>query len=222
MNYKSDHLENKEFSFIKDLIFKFAIAICIILFAIVVMVYAFKFELYNVLTGSEVPYACPGDMIFVQAQDEYKPGDLIKFTNEGEKNVTHRLIAVKQDSQGVWHYICHGDAVQSTNGESETKSHNYYGVEFKTENKLSYQEEIEQLDGMTYEQIKQNRNKNIQDIKKENIDGKVVAKLPRCGLYFTFIKEHAILMIGIVGAIWCLTWIGQSEIDMKRERRMVG
>lgn len=205
MNYRNDHLENKEFSFVKELIFKLALAICIILFAVVVMVYGFKFQLYNILSDSQAPYFKTGDMIFVQPQKDYEVGDIIKFSLAGGTPVTHRLIAKVTDG-GKTYYICHGDNVQNTD-----KSYDHIG---------DYEWEINRLKDWSYAEIKANCS-NIQEPQLKDIDGKVVGTLPNYGRYFTFIRSHAVLMIGIVGAIWCLTWTVQNEIDMKRERRMV-
>ena len=210
MNYNDSILENKEFSFFKKLMYNIAVAICIILLFVIVLVYGFKFQLYNVLSDSEYPNFVSGDMIVAVPQKEYEVGDIIKFSYIGETfPVTHRLIGITVDEvTGKTYYVCHGDAVGSANP-------------INNGNTAPWQSDSEYVQSLTYQQIKDGKANNIQVIEKSSIDGKVVASFSGYGIYVTFIKDHVLLMVTIVIAIWCISGVIQNEIDIKRSKRLL-
>ncbi|MBR6779350.1 MAG: signal peptidase I [Clostridia bacterium] len=212
MNYNDRILENKEFNFFKQLMYNIALAVCIILFVAIVMVYGFKFQLYNVLTGSERPYIYEGDMVVVKSQDSYKEGDILKFVSDAGTPVTHRLIHVFEYN-GETYYICHGDNVDNTNG-----SRDHIG---------DYQWEIDRMDEMTKDKTPAEAYSllsampNTQMLKSKNIDGKVVGVFSKYGTYFTLIKENKFLLIAMVISIWGVSATIQNELDMKKDRRLL-
>ena len=212
MNYNDQILENKPFNFFKQLMYNIALAICIMLIGVLIMVYGFKFRLYEVLSPSEEPYLPKGCMVVVKAQDEYKIGDIIKFDMTANKSLptSHRLIAIMQDN-GTTYYICHGDNVQNTDGTySETSD---------WEDDVAYvQGLIDQ--GLSISQIKEEA-KNIQTPELRHIEGKIIAHINNYGTYFQFIKDHYMLFIALVAAIWCISSTLQNEIDMRRCRRLM-
>ncbi|WP_027503339.1 signal peptidase I [Rhodococcus sp. UNC363MFTsu5.1] len=69
---------------------------------------------YTVLTGSMVPTYPPGTLIVVKPQDPaaLTAGDAITFQKESgnPEVVTHRIIMVRQNSQGEITYVTQGDA----------------------------------------------------------------------------------------------------------------
>ena len=67
MNYSDQILENKAFNFFKQLTYNIALALCIMLVGVLVMVYGFGFKLYEVLSPSQAPYFTTGDMVIVKA-----------------------------------------------------------------------------------------------------------------------------------------------------------
>ena len=56
MHYNDQILENKPFNFFKQLMYNIALAICIMLVGVLILVYGFKFRLYEVLSDSQYPY----------------------------------------------------------------------------------------------------------------------------------------------------------------------
>ena len=212
MNYNEQILENKAFNFFKQLMYNIALSICIMLIGVLVMVYGFKFGLYEVLTPSEEPYLPTGCMVVVKAQNSYEVGDLLTF-QQGSYSVTHRLVGIYKDSgTGATYYICHGDNnSQNANGEYVDDNSNY-------------QDDIDYVTGLI------NSGKTISEIRSSTyscqyataneVKGKVVAHINNYGTYFSFIKSHYMLVIALVAAIWCISSTVQNEIDMKRCRRL--
>ena len=79
MNYNDQILENKTFNFFKQLMYNIALALCIMLVGVLIMVYGFKIRLYEVLSDSQYPVFKKGDMVVVVPQKEYKVGDIISY-----------------------------------------------------------------------------------------------------------------------------------------------
>ena len=183
--------------------------IFIILFIFVVMVLAFKFQPYTVLSDSQAPYFTQRDIIVVKQQKEYKTGDIVKFNNEtkdGIMPVTHRLIAIVKDDRGVEHFICHGDNVQNTDGTYDHIA--------------DYKWEINRLKDKVYNWITANCI-NIQDVNASKVEGKVVAIFKNYGIYYNFITEYKVLMIAIVLGLWCFSYTMQNELEIKKSRRLL-
>lgn len=209
MNYNDQILENKPFNFFKQLMYNIALAICVMLLGVLIMVYGFKFRLYEVLSDSQAPYFVKGDMVVVKPQKEYKVGDIIKF--DTSIAVTHRLIAIKTQNN-VDYYICHGDNVQSANPH-------------KGADTAPWQEDSQYVQSLidqdkSLEEIK-NETQNIQVVTLNQIEGKVISHIDNYGTYFQFIKSHYMLLIALVAGIWCISSTVQNEIDIKKTRRLL-
>lgn len=213
MNYNDQILENKPFNFFKQLMYNIAVAICIMLVGVLIMVHGFKIGLYEVLTGSEEPYLPTGCMVVVKAQDEYKPGDIIKFDTSATKTwpTAHRLIAIMEDdSTGKTYYICHGDNVQNADSTYSETSDWEDDAEF-VQGLINQGKSISEISQIA---------KNIQTPELKHIEGKVVAHINNYGTYFNFIKNHYMLLIALIAGIWCVSSVVQNEIDIKRTRRL--
>lgn len=217
MGFQDRIYANKEFIFFKQLMRNIALAICIMLIGVLILVYGFKFQLYNVITNSEAPYFVAGDMVVARAQKEYKAGDIIKFRlNERELPVTHRLIGVVKNDAGQEYYICHGDNVGSANPAQNGDI-------------VHWSEDAKYVKTMTYDEIDRKYNKaslnsdkpiyQVQIIRKEHIDGKVLFHLDNFGTYISFIKNHTLLLVTIVGGIWCISGALENEQEMRRNKR---
>ena len=211
MNYNDQILENKAFNFFKQLMYNIALSICIMLVGVLIMVYGFKFNLYEVLTPSEEPYLPTGCLAIVKEQDSYKVGDIINF-QLGNKSVTHRLIGIVEEG-GKTYYICHGDNnSQNANGEYIDDNSNY-------------QDDIDYVagliaEGKTWAEIKE-ATASCQYPSESDIKGKVVDNIPNYGTYLNFMKSHYMLLIALVAGIWCISSTVQNEIDMRRSRRLM-
>lgn len=210
MNYNDQILENKPFNFFKQLMYNIALAICIMLVGVLILVYGFKFGLYEVLTGSEEPYLPTGCMVVVKPQDDYKVGDIIKFDMTGNLPTTHRLIAILEEN-GTTYYICHGDNVNNLDGTDSNQTND--------DDKILVDEMIE--NGATIAEINQKFGVLIQTPTKKHIEGKVVGHIDNYGTYFQFIKGHYMLLVALVAGIWCISSVVQNEIDMKKCRRLM-
>ena len=206
MNYNDQILENKAFNFFKQLMYNIALSICIMLVGVLVMMYVFKYKLYNVLSDSEAPYFTKGDMVIVKAKKDYVVGDIVKFDDNGTP-VTHRLISIIEEG-GKKYYICHGDNNQNLD---DTKA------DGKWKDDAEY---IKNLGG-NLSQIQADCGVLIQTVTLDKIEGKVVGSLNNYGTYIQFIKDHYMLFISIVAGIWCISSVIQNEIEIKKTRRLV-
>lgn len=214
MIYNDEILENKAFNFFKQLMYNIALAVCIMLIGVLILVYGFKFRLYEVLSDSQAPYFTKGDMVVVKAQKEYKVGDIIKFDTSKNKTMptTHRLIAILEEG-GKTYYICHGDNVQDLDG-------GYAGVPCWEDDAAYIQDMID--NNKTLSDILSIPYKNnIQVPTLNQIEGKVVAHIDNYGTYFQFLKTHYLLFIALVAGIWCISSTIQNEIDIKKCRRLM-
>lgn len=217
MNYSYKILDNKIFNVIKELIKNVAIALCIVLAGCLILVYVFGFRPYKVLTPSMTPVLGVNDMVIVKSQKEYKVGDILTFSQSGAfDKVTHRLVAIAEDNQGVKWFICHGDATQSVNPENGSNTANW-------RDDVAYLETLTNEDLLTANDNDSTNNKlqNVQYVKASQIEGKVVNSLDNWGLYINEIANHKLLLIGMIIAIWCVTETVQNEIDMKRALRLL-
>jgi len=210
MNYSDQILENKTFNFFKQLMYNLALAVCIMLIGVLILVYVFKFNLYEVGSDSQAPYYFEHDLVVVKAQKEYKPGDIIKFDYDGLPT-THRLIYVLTEGDKTY-YICHGDA--DTNLDT-------------TETDFDWKDDSEQIrilveeQGYTMAQLSSNYKTKIQNPTIDKIEGKVVAWMRNSGAYITFIKEHYMLFIALVAGVWCISTTVQNEMEIKRSLRLL-
>lgn len=219
MNYNNEILENKEFNFFKQLMYNIALAICIMLVGVFVLVYGFNFRLYNVESGSEEPYIMVGDMVVVKEQAEYNVGDIIKYdkTTNNTFPVTHRLIGIFTDNGGTTFYICHGDNVDSAD---PNRVEHLAPWEEDAKYVADYFEQCDTI--QDYENGKfENKPHNIDVIYKDNIEGKVVGVVSNYGTYFNFIKQYPAILVAIVGGVWCITEVLKNEIEMKKTRRLL-
>ena len=188
MNYSDTLNENKAFKFFKQLTYNISVAILIILFFTLILVYGFKFQLYNVLSDSQAPYFFRGDMVVAKPEDDYYVGDIIKFTHSDTFPVVHRLVG-KVNHNGKTYYVCHGDAVATSNPHKNGQI-------------LTWEEESEFIQSLTYAQIRGEENidglkihtSQIQVVEKSSIDGKVLCSFKNYGTYITFIKDHSLLV----------------------------
>ncbi len=207
MNYNDQILENKPFNFFKQLMYNLALSVCVILLGVLIMVYGFKYELYEVLSDSQAPYFVKGDMVIVKAQNEYKVGDIVTFEQDKIGLVTHRLIAI-QTINGEKIYYCHGDNVDSVDPSA---------TEIKP-----WREEAEFIQNLIDSNMPvQTHADNIQAVKKAQIKGRVENHIDNYGKYFQFIKAHYMLLIALVAGIWCVSSVVQNEIDIKKFRRLM-
>ncbi|MBQ8615566.1 MAG: hypothetical protein IJ415_03260 [Clostridia bacterium] len=209
MNYNDQILENKPFNFFKQLMYNIALSICIMLVGVLILVYGFKFRLYEVLSDSQAPEFVKGDMVIVKAQKEYEVGDIIKF--DTTIPVTHRLIAIMEENNTTY-YICHGDNVQSANPANGADT-------------APWREDSEYVqslidNGLSLSDV-QKTAQNIQVAKESQIEGKVIGHIGNYGTYFQFIKSHYMLLIALVAGIWCINSTVQNEIDMRRCGRLM-
>ena len=211
MNYNDGILEHKEFKFFKQLMYNIALALCVMLALTLVLVYGFKFQLYEVLSDSEYPYFTKGDIVVVKAQDKYEVGDIIKFEQNKNLPTTHRLIAIMQDG-GKTYYICHGDNVQPAD-----PSNNDLTAPWKKDS-----EYVQGLidGGMSWDEIKDSA-RNLQNPTFDQIHGKVVTSIANYGTYVNYIKEHYLLVMALVLAIWCVSGSVQNELEIKKDRRLM-
>ena len=213
MNYSDQIFENKAFNFFKQLMYNLAVAICIMLLGVLVLVYGFKFHLYEVKSDSQAPYYFTGDMVVVKAQKEYKVGDIIKF-DTSDMNVTHRLIYILTEDSGKTYYICHGDANAENLDGSER--------DFKWEDDHKYVESLVKDEGRTtLAKLSEKLGNAIQAPELSQIEGKVVAAISNYGAYFAFIKGHYMLFILLVAGVWCVSSVIQNEIEIKRSLRLL-
>ena len=219
MNYNDQLLENKPFNFTKQLVAYIAYAICAILVVALLASWLFGVGYYRVASGSEEPYIMTGDMIVVVPQKSYKVGDILEFKekNRGsEISVTHRLIAILEDDNGVKHYICHGDNNQAANPHSPTHL-------AKWQDDAKYIQDLE-AQGLTYEEIIKASPamvQHVQDSTFDEIGGKVLFNLYHYGDHFVFIRNHAPLFITMVIGLWIISTVVSSELEIKRNWRLM-
>ncbi|MBE5741098.1 MAG: hypothetical protein E7351_01005 [Clostridiales bacterium] len=225
MNYSDQILENKTFNFFKQLMYNLALALCLMLVGVLILVYGFKYQLYEVLSDSQYPYFKRGDMVIVKEASEYKEGDIVKFMS-GALPTTHRLIAIFEEN-GKTYYICHGDAVGPVSPDETADTTWQQDVEYI--NNLYYGEDgvhgtddytlDEILNGIQVDGVKETIAQELQVANK--IEGKVVNHIDNYGTYFKYIKDHYMLLIAIIAAIWCFSTTVQNEIDMKKSKRLM-
>ena len=210
MNYNDQILENKAFNFFKQLMYNIALSLCILLVGVLILVYGFKFRLYEVLSNSQAPYFVKGDMVIVKPQKDYEVGDIIKFDLSGNFPTSHRLIGIVEEN-GKKYYICHGDNVQNVDGTPNESS------DWKDD--AAFIQSLKDQ-GKTFAEIKEIA-KEIQVPSIHQIEGKVVGHLDNYGTYMTFIKTHVLLIIALFAGVWCVSYVIQNEIDLKRNRRLI-
>lgn len=211
MNYNDNILDNKVFNFFKQLMFNIALSVCIMLVGVLVLVYGFNFRLYEVLSWSQEPYFTKGDMVIVRPQNEYKVGDIIKFTENNELPTTHRLVGIYTDSNGkITHYICHGDNNQNADGSLNDRDWKD-DAEF-IQSLLDQNYTISQIDNIA---------DHIQIPTPNQVEGKVLAHIDNYGTYIKFIKEHSLLFISILAGIWVFSNVIQNELDIRKSRRLM-
>ncbi len=212
MNYNDQILENKPFNFFKQLMYNIAVAICILLVGVLVMVYGFGYKLYEVNSGSEEPYLPVGCMVVVEPRDEYKVGDLLTFNN-GNMVVTHRLLAICEKN-GNKIYLCHGDNVESVNPNSPTHI-------VPWEEDARYLQDLLDQNGGDYSKLSSNVIRDVQDVYHNEAIGAVVNRIDNVGSIITFIKAHYMLVIAIIAGVWCVSSVAQNEIEIKKAGRLL-
>ena len=215
MNYNDQILENKPFNFTKQLIFNFALSICIMLAIWLVVGYTCGYGNYNVLSASEQPYLMVGDLAIIQKTDKFEVGDLLHFKItekipgvEGNTAV-HRLIRIVEYN-GETYYICHGD----------NDNYNVDGS-FHKNNSGGYQDDIDYINTLTVQEIFNSQDlSNIQKVRQKDALGKVVNSVSNFGTYFSFVEENTILFITMVIGVWCVSSVIQTTIDINKTRRL--
>ena len=207
MNYNDQILENKTFKFVKQLMYNIAVALCILLFVALVMVFGFNYRFYNVLTGSEEPYIYPGDMVIVKVDKNVKVGEIVKYNLASGTPVTHRLFAIVQDSSGNNHYFAHGDNNAKLNLATDK----------------SWQASVEAYKGKTYADIRgyMQDGDQLDDLTIDQIEGKVVNQISHFGAYFTLIREHIPFVVAMLVGIWGISATVGIELELKRATRLM-
>lgn len=213
MKYSNQLLENKMFKIIKEIVYNIALAICIMLVGVLIMVYGFKFKLNNVKSDSQYPYFKAGDMVIIKEQSEYVEGDIVKFYDSDGTPVTHRLVCI-YSTGGQAYYICHGDNNQSV----------MYGIVPNAKYISNWEDEAEYIENQiktgawTINKLKDDS--LVQVISASQIEGKVINHLNGMGYVVDYIKNHAALLAALVAAVWCVTAVSQNEIEIKRSLRL--
>ncbi len=203
MNYNDQILENKAFKFVKQLFYNIAISVVIVLAVCLLFVYAFHYMPYKVLTPSMYPVIKVGDMVVVHKADEYKVGDVLKFDqHDGKLPTVHRIIGI---IDGV--YICHGD-------------NNQYQFYNGNPQDWTWQQEAEIVKGKSLSEIDRTLNQLVSTANGDTIEGKVVITAAHYGDYVDFISAHKMLFITIILGLWCFTYVVQTELEIKRARRL--
>ena len=213
MKYSNQLLENKMFKIIKEIVYNIALAICIMLVGVLIIVYGFKFKLNNVLSDSQYPYFKAGDMVIIKEQSEYVEGDIVKFYDSNGTPVAHRLVCI-YSTGGQTYYICHGDNNQSIMYERVPGSQ-YYSY---WEDEAEYIEKQLMAGELTINELKDED--EVQVISASQIEGKVINHLNGMGYAVDYIKNHAALLAALVAAVWCVTAVSQNEIEIKRSLRL--
>ena len=207
MNYNDGILENKTFKFVKQLIYNIALSICVLLLVALVMVFGFNFRFYNVLTGSEEPYIYPGDMVIVKVSKDVKVGEIIKYNLASGTPVTHRLVAIVEDSAGKKHYFAHGDNNAKLNLATDK----------------TWEASVEAYKGKTYTQIRgyMQDGDQLDDLTIDQIEGKVVNQIANFGTYFTLIREHIPFVVAMIVGVWGISATIEIELELKKARRLM-
>ena len=215
MKYSDQILENKTFKVVKEILYNITLAICIMLMGVLVLVYGFKYQLFNVMSDSQAPIFRENDMVIVKEQDKYVKGDILQFDYNGTPTA-HRLILV-YPSGGITYYICHGDNVQSTRYKKE--SNEWLS---KWEDESAYIEGLLESGQETIQSLKDNRIDYgvLQIVTESKINGKVVKHIDNLGIVVKYIQEHYILLATLIGAIWCISYVVQNESETKRSLRL--
>lgn len=100
MNYRSNLKEVKEFTFVKDFIYNFTLALFITLLLCVLAVKIFNVRLDVVESDSMYPEFRTGDIVVVVPQDSYKINDVVEY-KKGNSYVSHRIVAY-DETTGVY------------------------------------------------------------------------------------------------------------------------
>lgn len=206
MNYNDQILENKAFNIFKQFMFYIVLAIVIVMGGCLVMVYAFKYKPYQVLSNSMSPVYYKNDMVVTKAQNKYYIGDILKFT-KSTMPTTHRIIDIKQNGNTTI-YICFGDA-------STIPAFQLEGLDVAQ----SYDNWKTFVQTTDLSILESGYGGALQFVESQYAEGKVVAVFKRWGGYYEFINNHKILLIGMVVGIWCVIETIQGEMEIKRGRR---
>ncbi len=70
------------------------------------------YQTFVIQSGSMEPSIMTGDIILIKKQDQYQPKDVVTFSDQSQRVVTHRIIEVKKE-QNQEEFITQGDANQS-------------------------------------------------------------------------------------------------------------
>src|SRR3990167_4084076 len=71
-----------------------------------------NYESMVVRSGSMEPTIITGDIIFAKQMVQYNKNDVVTFTDEGDRVVTHRIVEITDD-EGNFTFITKGDANRS-------------------------------------------------------------------------------------------------------------
>lgn len=86
-----------------------------------------------VQSGSMEPAISAGDVIIITKLSDYKRYDVVTFTDESQRTVTHRIMEIKDDGT----YVTKGDANRSIDNDNITKE-NIQGKAIFTIPKIGY------------------------------------------------------------------------------------
>ncbi len=195
---------SKIFGFIKKLALNLAIALCIILFVALLLIYGFGFKPYSVQSASMSPAFNKGDLIIVKKAKTYKVGDVLQFNYSG-LNISHRLLKVL-NRNGKIIFVCHGDALGHLDGSLSAQNWQYDAK--LLQNKNYY--EIAQYD-------------DVQLVEEGEVSGKVETVFKGYGTAFDFASSHKFAIISWVVIFWLGLAIIDNELDMhKRAEKNFG
>ena len=112
MKYRSDLKEVKEYTWVKDIVYNFCMALFFTLLLAVIFINVFDVRLDEVLSDSMYPEITKKDIVVVVKQDEYKVGDIIEY-RKGDILVTHRIASLGEEPNT---FIPKGDANNGVDG----------------------------------------------------------------------------------------------------------
>lgn len=112
MKYKSNIKEVKEYTWVKDIVYNFTMALFFTLLLAVIAINIFNVRLDEVLSDSMYPEITKRDIVVVVKQDNYKVGDIIEY-RKGDILVTHRIDSIGEEPNT---FIPKGDANNGVDG----------------------------------------------------------------------------------------------------------
>lgn len=115
--FREKLLKVREYSWAKQIVYNFVLALFFALIICVVMIKAMSLRLDEVLSDSMYPVFTDQDVVIVKPKDNYEIGDIIEY-KDGKANVTHRIVGY-DPATGV--FKTQGDHNGSADGANITK-----------------------------------------------------------------------------------------------------